>query len=210
MARKAPQPAKALKSEAGKLRTVRQRFFRRLFFAFCVSALLWLLVKGPYGAAVSWVAQGLTRVVSFSTAPVLQAQGNNVVIGRRDFRADSGWLQLSLLQVHANAIPFAALGWALASSRKARIQVLKAFGLLAAAHVLVLVAEAQWFYASQLGAWSLANYSEFSRAVWGVLRFFANLAVPYALPIVLVFWAVPEETAKLLGFPRLSEDTPEL
>lgn len=194
-ARKAAQPA-------AQLRVLRRRFFRRLLYAFCASALAWLLLKGPYGAAVSWVAQGLTRMVSFSTAPVLEAQGNHVVIGRRDFRADSGWLQLSLLQVHANTIPFFALGFALASSRPSRFRVLKAFAWLAGAHVVSLVAEAQWFYASQLGAWSVANYSEFSRAFWGVLRFFFNLAVPYALPIVLVFWAVPEETATLLGLPQ--------
>lgn len=197
LARKAAQPA-------AQLRWLRRRFFRRLLYAFCVSALVWLLLKGPYGAAVSWVAQGLTRMVSFSTAPVLEAQGNQVVIGRRDFRADSGWLQLSLLQVHASTVPFLALGFGLASSRSSRFRVLKAFFWLAAAHVLYLVAEAQWFYASQLGAWSVANYSEFSRALWGVLRFFLNLAVPYALPIVLVFWAVPEETATLLGLPQAS------
>ncbi|MFN3414556.1 MAG: hypothetical protein ACK42L_10910, partial [Thermoanaerobaculum sp.] len=183
-------PARKAAEPATHLRWLRRRFFRRLLYAFCASALGWLLLKGPYGAAVSWVAQGLTRMVSFSTAPVLEAQGNHVVIGRRDFRADSGWLQLSLLQVHANTIPFFALGFALASSRGSRFRVLKAFSWLAGAHVLSLVAEAQWFYASQLGAWSLANYSVLSRAFWGVLRFFLNLAVPYALPIVLVFWAV--------------------
>lgn len=184
---------------------MRRRFFRRLLFAFFLSVLLWLAAKGPYGAAVTWVAQGLTRVVSFSTAPVLEAQGNDVVIGRRDFRADSGWLQLSLLQIHANTIPFLALGFSLASCRLSRFRVLKAFGFLVAAHVLSLVAEAQFFYANQLGTWSLANYTDFSRGFWGVLRFFLNLAVPYALPIVLVFWAVPEETMELLGIPRLAE-----
>lgn len=197
---KRPAHGKKTAGDRTQLRFGRRRFFRRLLFAFCGSALVWLLAKGPYGAAVSWVAQGLTRMVSFSTAPVLEAQGNNVVIGRRDFRADSGWLQLSLLQVHANTIPFFALGLALASSRLGRFRVLKAFGWLAAAHVVSLVAEAQWFYASQLGAWSLANYSSFSRAFWGVVRFFANLVVPYALPIVLVFYALPQETAELLGF----------
>ncbi|GBC80540.1 hypothetical protein HRbin09_01781 [bacterium HR09] len=204
MGKSAAAARKAAQPEA-QLRVLRRRFFRRLLYAFCASALAWLLLKGPYGAAVSWVAQGLTRMVSFSTAPVLEAQGNHVVIGRRDFRADSGWLQLSLVQVHANAVPFFALGFALATSRRARLAVLRASLWLAAAHVLFLVAEAQWFYASQLGAWSLANYSDFSRAFWGVLRFFLNLAVPYALPIVLVFWAVPAETAELLGFSRLDE-----
>ncbi len=202
---KGSKATKAERSDAEKLKILRKRFLRRLLLAVGVVLLVWLVLKAPYGAAVSWVAQGLTRIVSFSPAPVLEAQGNNVVIGRRDFRPDSGWLQIPLVQVHANIVPYFALGWALASSRKARWRVVKAFAWLAAAHVLTLVAEAQWFYASQLGPWSLENYSPLSRALWGVLRFFLSLAALYGLPILLVFWALPEETALLLGLRPLAE-----
>ncbi|MEM1250241.1 MAG: hypothetical protein AAGA81_24625 [Acidobacteriota bacterium] len=66
---------------------------------------------------------------------------------------------------------FEALGW----------------GLLAMAffHLLLGVFRVQFVYATQLGQWSLDNYSAFARNFWGLGKHVLDLAFKFALPLAL-------------------------
>jgi hypothetical protein len=61
--------------------------------------------------------------------------------------------------------------------------------LLFALHVAALVAAVESFYATQLGAWSAANYGPFARNVWSTAAHFWRLAGCFAAPFLL-WWVL--------------------
>ncbi len=62
-------------------------------------------------------------------------------------------------------------------------------GILFALHVAALVAAVESFYATQLGAWSTANYGAFARNFWGTASHFWRLAGCFAAPFLL-WWVL--------------------
>ena len=61
--------------------------------------------------------------------------------------------------------------------------------ILFALHVAALVAAVESFDATQLGAWSTANYGAFARNVWGTASHFWRLAGCFAAPFLL-WWVL--------------------
>ena len=75
-----------------------------------------------------------------------------------------------------------------------------ALGVLAAAHVLALLWQLKCFEAFSLGPWSRANYSDLARNVYGGLRYFFDIPVTFALPLVLWVATFPDKVFALAGW----------
>ncbi|MGV8041885.1 MAG: hypothetical protein AB2L07_18105 [Thermoanaerobaculaceae bacterium] len=179
----------------------RRRFWHRLPWALLGSVALWLAVRSGYNTALTSTAQGLCRL--FEQPPVTQvtSDGEAAIIGRSDMRADSGRLRYPLTQIHFNLIPALALVLALPGWRRPdgwqRLATMLL--LLVISHVLSLVWHVQYFFATGLGPWSLANYGAVSREVLGGLRYFFDIAVTFALPLLLWVGFFHERVFALLG-----------
>ena len=176
-------------------------FLKRLPLALAAAVAIWLAVRPFYDPALCASAQWLARFGEFPAASLVVRDGNDALLGRSDMRADSGWLKFSLTQVSFNLVPFLALVFALPGALSGRgwRALPVALGVLAASHVLDLVWQVKAFEALQMGAWSLANYSGLARNVYGTLRYFFDIPVTFALPLVLWVGAFSERVFKLLG-----------
>lgn len=179
----------------------RGRFWRRLPWALLGSVVLWLAVRPAYDSALTFTAQGLCRL--FEHPPVTQvgSDGEAAIIGRTDMRADSGRLRYPLTQIHFNLIPALALVLALPGWRRPDgwVRLASLLLLLAISHVLALVWHVQFFFATGLGPWSLANYGAFTRELLGGLQYFFDIAVTFTLPLLLWVGFFRERVFALLG-----------
>jgi hypothetical protein len=182
-------------------RSERQRFWRRLPWTLLAAVCLWLAVRPGYNALLCYTTQGLCRL--FEQPPVTQitSDGEAAVIGRSDLRADSGRLRYSLTQIHFNLVPWLALVLALPGWRRQDgWQRLTASVLvLWISHVLCLLWQVQFFFATGLGPWSAATYGPFAREVLGALRYFFDLALTFTLPLLLWVGFFSERVFSLLG-----------
>ncbi len=174
-------------SSSPKPRADLRTFLRRLPLTLIVAALVWLGVRGAYNPALAWVTQGLARLTEAPWATQIQVDGDHAIVGRRDMRADSGRLKLSLTQVHFNLVPYLALLLALPGWW--RRDGLQRFGgsllLLFMSHVLALLWQVKFFFATALGPWSTANYSSLAREALGGLKYFFEIPVTFTLPLLL-------------------------
>lgn len=185
-----------------------QRYLRRLPVAVLVSAAVWLAIRPVYNPLLCWTAQTVARVYENPRAARFVSDGDTVIIGRTDLRADSGWLKMSMTQMTFNMIPLLALVLAFPGVLSGRgwRRVAGALGVLAATHVVGLVLHLKFFYAFSLGPWSAANYSDLSRNVIGGLRTFYDIPVTFALPLVLWVWFFPTRVFRLLGLSTVADD----
>jgi hypothetical protein len=177
------------------------RFLRRLPVAIVAATAIWALSRPVYNPALCWAAQGLARLLESPAAASIVADGDAALLGRIDLRTDSGRLKLSLVQVHFNLIPFLALVLALPGALRGNgwRQLLFGLGLLACAHALTLVWHLKTLYAFSMGPWSRVNYSDFERNVFASLRYFFDIAVTFALPMVAWVGLFSERVLPMLG-----------
>lgn len=173
---------------------------RRLPLALLIAVAVWAGVRPLYNPTLVWVTQGLARLTEYPRATVVTLDGSYVIIGRSDLRADSGRLRYSLTQIHFNIVPFLALCLALPKALRAGgwRRIAGALGVLAASHVLGLLLQVKAFFAFHLGPWSAVHYSDLARNVIGGLRYFFDIPVTFALPLVLWIAAFPERVLTLL------------
>lgn len=184
-----------------------RRFLRRLPLALVLAVVVWALVRPAYGHFLAAAAQLLARATENPRAAVVRVDGAYAMVGRTDFRAGSGWLKTSLVQVHYNLVPFLALVFALPRSLAAKgwYRLLMALEVVAVSHVLGLFWQVKCFFAFDMGPWSQANYSELARHVYGFLRYFWDLPVTFTLPLVLWLAFFSERVMPLLGLETKSE-----
>lgn len=187
-----------------------KRFLRRLPVAIAIATTVWALSRPAYNQAVCWTSQGLARLLESPAAASIVAEGDNALLGRIDLRADSGRLRLSLIQVHFNLIPFLALVLALPGSLRGRgwQQLLFGLGLLFCSHVLTVIWHLKTLYAFSMGPWSRINYTDFERNVFASLRYFFDIAVTFALPMVAWVGLFAEKVLPLLGLDALEDGRP--
>lgn len=174
---------------------------RRLPLAVLLAMGVWLAVRPVYNPALVWVTQGVARLLEYPRATVITVDGSYAIIGRSDLRVDSGRLKYSLTQVHFNLVPFLALCLALpgALRRPAWRRLAGALGVLALSHVFALLLQVKAFFAFNLGPWSAANYSNLERDLIGGARYFFDIPVTFALPLLLWVAAYPDRVLALLG-----------
>jgi hypothetical protein len=176
------------------------RLLRRLPLALAGAVVVWFVFKPVYNDILCYAAQAAARACEpLPHAALIVRDGDGVLLGRTDFRSDSGYLRIPLAQVDFNLVPFLALTFALpgALRRRGWQRALAALGVLAASHVLALVLQLKYLYAFQLGVWSTANYSGLARNVYGVLRYGFDLPVAFALPLLLWLVAFREQLQPL-------------
>jgi hypothetical protein len=178
-------------------------FLRRLPLAVVAAVIVWALTRQVYAPALCTAAQGLGRLFEVPPASVVIFQDGNALLGRNDMRPDSGWLKFPLTQIHFNLVPFLALvlalphpfvwgGWK---------RLLIALVILAAAHTLTLLWQLKCLEAFSMGPWSSAAYSNLARNVFGALRYFFDIPVTFALPLLLWVGAYPRQVFAILGTP---------
>lgn len=176
-------------------------FLRRLPLAVTAAALIWLAIRPVYNPALCRAGEIAARMVEFPKVAKIRLEGGYALIGRTDLRADSGWLKLSLTQIHFNLVPFLGLVLALprALAGRAAVRVVWALAILVLSHLLGIVINVKVFYASGLGPWSQANYSGAARSAYGALRYFFDIPVTFTLPLLLWVGALPDRVFGLLG-----------
>ena len=69
-------------------------------------------------------------------------------------------------------------------------------------HLLTILWQLKCFYAFSLGPWSSANYSDLARTIYVGLRYFFDIPVTFALPLVLWVGCFFDEVLELLTFDR--------
>ncbi|MCS7182698.1 MAG: hypothetical protein NZ869_06275 [Thermoanaerobaculum sp.] len=189
-----------------KPRSQSARFWRRLRWSVPVALLLWLLLRPAYNTFLAWSAEKLCRIWETPAVTRVVVEGDKAVIGREDMRTGSGWLGYSLTQIHFNLIPTLALilalpGW---HRQEGWQKLVWALTILVVSHVLGLVFHIQYFFATSLGPWSVANYSEFSRNLYGFFQYFFDIPLSFTLPLLLwagLYW---EDVLSLVGLSPTS------
>lgn len=182
-------------------------FLKRLPVALAAAVAIWVVAKPLYNPLLCAAAQGVARFGEFPPASLVVHQGNHALLGRSDMRSNSEWLEFPLAQIDFNLVPFLALVFALPGwlAGRAWRRLLVALGVLAASHVLGLVWQIKALEALSMGPWSRATYSDLARNVYGTLRYFFDIPVTFALPLVLWVAAYPERVFRLGGFPMPAE-----
>jgi hypothetical protein len=176
-------------------------FLRRLPLAIAVAVVIWTVARSAYTPILCGAAQFLARTFEVPRASVVTPQGNDALLGRTDMRAGSGWLKVPLAQIHFNLVPFLALVLALphpfAGGRWRRLSL--ALAVLAASHILSLLLQLKVFEAFSMGPWSLATYSNLERNLYSGLRYFFDIPVTFALPLLLWVASYPRQVFALVG-----------
>ncbi len=174
---------------------------RRLPLAVLLAVGVWLVLRPVYNPALVWVTQGVARLVEYPRATVITVDGSYAIIGRSDLRADSGRLKSSLTQVHFNIVPFLALCFAFRGALRGGgwRRLGGAMGVLVGSHVLTLFLQVKAFFAFNLGPWSAVNYSNFERNLIGGARYFFDIPVTFALPLILWVASYPDRVLALVG-----------
>lgn len=183
------------------------RLLRRLPLAVVAAMAVWLLVRPLYDPLVCAAAQAVARFYEYPRVAQIDAVDGDAVIGRSDLRSDSARLTVPLTQVTFNLIPFLAL--ALATPRALARGGWQRLGVgvlvLAAVHAVGLVLHLKFFYAFSLGEWSRTNYSNLAREIYGGLRYFFDIPVTFAAPLVLWVWLFSERVFAVLGLAATAE-----
>lgn len=154
-------------------------------------ALLWLLITPAYNIFLLGSAENLARwTESPNVTDLLRKDEHFAYVSRIDFpparalvwsfRTTDVHFHLVLIGALFLAVPgvplrerFANLGWAL---------------LITVFYDIFLVfLYVKFAYATQLGAWSMANYGDFARNFWGLAKHLFDLPFKLALPFLL--WA---------------------
>lgn len=182
-------------------------FVRRLPVALAAAVAIWFAVRPAYEPALCAAAQAVARFGEVPAASLVVRQGSNALLGRSDMRSDSGWLKFPLTQIDFNLVPFLALVFALPGWLAGRgwRRLLAALGVLVVSHVLGLVWQVKALEGLAMGPWSRATYSDLARNVYGTLRYFFEIPVTFALPLVLWVGAYPEKVFKLAGIASPTE-----
>jgi hypothetical protein len=182
-------------------------FLKRLPVALVAAVVIWAVARPVYNPALCDVAQAIARFGEHPAASMVVLRDNDALLGRSDMRSNSDWLKVPMTQIHFNLVPFLALVLALPRPRAGGLwrRLLAALGLLALSHALGLVWEMKALEALSMGPWSRANYSDVARNVYGTLRYFFNIPVTFALPLVLWVGAYSERVFPLVGLPAEPE-----
>jgi hypothetical protein len=182
-------------------------FLKRLPLAAAAAVIVWVVTRPFYDPLLCAGTQVLGRVFEYPGASVVTLQGGNALLGRNDMRVDSAWLRFPLSQIHFNLVPMLALVLALPHpfARGGWKRLLAALAILGASHVLSLLWQLKCMEAFSMGPWSRAVYSDLDRNVLGALRYFFDIPVTFALPLLLWVGAYPRQVFALAAAPLAPE-----
>lgn len=183
-------------------------FLRRLPLALVAAVAIWAVARPLYAPILCSASQGLSRLFEVPPASAIVLQGEDALLGRTDMRAGSGWLKLPLVYLHFNLVPFLALVLALPHpfAGGGWRRVLAALAVLAGSHVVSLTLQLKVFEAFSMGPWSQATYSDLERNVYGTLRYFFDIPVTFALPLLLWVGSYSRQVFALVGLGHLAAE----
>lgn len=172
------------------------------------SMIVWLALRPALDVAVSRSAELLIRAFEYPRVTRLVTVDHKVEVRRTDFRTGSATPTIALTQIHFNTIVLLALY--LASRRPlSRTQLERLFmgwTILYLTQSLNLVFHIKCIYALNLGEWSVQNYSNFARNLFGFLRYFTDLPGRFSFPFLLWLGFNWDQIAVLIG----TRSAPEL
>jgi hypothetical protein len=155
-------------------------------------AILWLLATPIYNRQLLHIANAILHVVERPAVTDLMAKGNDdAYIVRRDFPPSRALVQpFRVSDLHFHLILLAALFLGVPDLPwRERLSNLAIAAMITVCYDIVLVIfVVKSAYATQLGAWSLANYGAFARNFYGLTKHLLDLPFKLALPLVL--WSV--------------------
>lgn len=181
------------------------RFLRNILLWMVPVAAVWLLAVPVYNPFLTKATENLVRLTEKPPVTRLVAKETHYfIVTRTDLpsralssvRVTDSHFPLILTGVLFLAVPgislrrrFENLGWA---------TLVSVFF-----HILLLFLWVQFIYATQLGRFSLENYSSFAREAWGLAKHLADLPFKFSLPLILwsafylreLFGAKPEKAA---------------
>lgn len=165
-------------------------FLRRLVPALLLAMVLWLLLRPGLDVGISKSAQHLVRAFEYPKVTQLVVNEHRAEVRRADFKSGSAIPTIPLTEVHFNLIVMLTLFFALRRplSRKQLERLFMATVTLWLTQTLNLVFHVKTLYALGLGEWSTQHYSDFSRNLWGFLRYFTDLPGRFSFPFLL--WLV--------------------
>ncbi len=177
-------------------------FLKRLPFTLVAAMVLWLLVLRPgLDVAVPRLAQILIRAFEYPRVTRLVTVGHQAEVRRSDFRSDSGAPAIPLAQIHFNTIILLTLHLASRRpfSRTQLERLLMGWSVLYLTQSLNLLFHVKCLYAFSMGEWSLHNYSNLARDVYGFLRYFTDLPGRFSFPFLLWLGFNWDQVAVLTG-----------
>jgi len=183
-------------------------FLLRLPVGLLAGMVLWLVLLRPVlDVATSKLAEILIRAFEYPKVTRLVVDDHRVEIRRADFRSTSKIPTVPLTEIHFNTIVLLALYLALPHPFRRRNleRLFMAWLTLYISQSLNLLFHVKTLYALGLGEWSRVHYSEFSRNLWGFLRYFTDLPGRFSFPFL--FWLATDwERVSALLIHRESEN----
>ena len=163
------------------------RFVRNILLWMVPVSAVWLLAVPIYNPFLTKAAENLVRLAEDPKVTRLVAKETHYfIITRTDLpsralssvRVTDSHFPLILTGVLFLAVPgislrrrFENLGWA---------TLVSVFF-----HIILLFLWVQFVYATQLGRFSMENYSPFAREAWGLAKHLADLPFKFSLPLIL-------------------------
>lgn len=153
------------------------------------AALVWLLLTPVYNRFLTKSAENLVRLSERPSVTRLQVKDvDYFLISRVDIPNSKGFLSsVRVTDTHFPLIMTIAFFLAVPTvSWRQRFEALGwAFLISIFFHIFALFLWVKFVYATQLGEWSLANYSVFGQNFWGMAKHLADLPFKLGLPFLL-------------------------
>lgn len=166
-------------------------FLRRLPLGAAAALALWFAVLGSVWApALTFATEKAIRAIESPKVTMLSWERSEaaVAIQRSDFSTQSdvpGYRNLDAIS--GNAVLLLALVFATPGLSRGSTLFRSGLALLALflSHVVHFLVAIEMIYATQLGEWSTVAYAPWKRETLGALRYFFDLVLRYAIPVVV-------------------------
>jgi len=183
-------------------------FLKRLPLALLAAMMLWLLLLRPaLDVAVPKLTETLIRAFEYPRVTRLITADHQLQIRRSDFRSGSATPTVPLAEIHFNTIILLALYLATARplSRSQLERLFMGWSILYLSQSLNLLFHVKCVYALGLGEWSVHNYSDFARNLYGFLRYFTDLPGRFSFPFLIWLGFNWDQVTLLIGTRAAAE-----
>ena len=172
--------------------------------------ILWVLATPIYNRQLLRIAGGVLHLIERPAVTDLLPKGDDdAYVVRRDFppaRALVYPFRVSDLHFHLILLAALFLGVPAIPWRERLGNLAIAAVITVGYDILLVIFIVKFAYATQLGAWSLANYGAFTRNFFGLGKHLLDLPFKLALPLLL--WCVFYLPALRQAAPRAAQAAP--
>lgn len=167
------------------------RLVRNLLLWSVPVVLVWMALTPSYNLFLATAGENLLNwTESPDVTDLATTESHFASVLRRDFPAErSAVYRIRLTDLHFPVVLLAALFLAVPGVPPRRKMENLGWALLISVffHILLVVLHVKFAYATQLGTWSLENYTPVAREAWGMAKHLADLPLKLAWPLLL--WA---------------------